>query len=238
MFGSLHRPLNKCPVGPWAMPWSFHCGRSVSFFPKNPTLNFSVPLFSLYNPAVSCSLLLGWAYCAGRPGSKTILWHSAAIAQFQILCPLGALFLHLQNGSTFPCLPTQAMERIRWPDCFFPFWKHKRMVMSWAVAPGCSLVGLTGVRVREWPGLMLRQNADPVIPSLSLALGPPTTFPAILLLPHLKTTQQEKGESISLYKALSFSLWNRSFGESSEWAVTQCLVCGIPRTYDHSEGSR
>jgi hypothetical protein len=63
---------------------------------------------------------------------------------------------------------------------------------------------------------MLRQNADPVIPLLHLAFSPPTTFPEILPLPHLKTTQQEKGETISVSKALRSSLENQSLGNTSE----------------------
>ena len=65
-------------------------------------------------------------------------------------------------------------------------------------------VEVGGVGRRERPGLMLRRNADPGIPTLYLALGPPTTFPAIL--PHLKTTQREKGETISLSQTLGSSL--------------------------------
>lgn len=75
-FGSLHRPLNKCPVAWEPRLCSFHCGRSVSFFPKNPTRSVPVPLFSLYNPAVFCSRLLDGEHWAGdlalRPASSTL----------------------------------------------------------------------------------------------------------------------------------------------------------------------
>lgn len=79
-----------------------------------------------------------------------------------------------------------------------------------ATVPGCSLggepEGWGRKRERGGAGLVLPRSADPLIPSLYLALGPPTTFPAILPLPHLKTTQQAKGETIALSKALRSSL--------------------------------
>ena len=121
-FGSLNKPLNKCPVGPWATPCSFHSGRSVSFFPKNPTLSFPVLLLVTHS---SCFLqppagvrALGW-----RSGSETRLQHSLAIVRLLILCSLGAQFLHLQNRKSLPGLPCRAVDRIRRHYCHVPFQK-------------------------------------------------------------------------------------------------------------------
>lgn len=110
----------------------------VSFlFPKNPTLIFAVPLFSLHNAAVSCSRLLGRELQAGRPGSKTSLQHSEAVARSQS-CLLGAPFLHLQNGRALLCLSWKTVERIRGHDHPFLFYNHPVVVIREASAPGCS----------------------------------------------------------------------------------------------------
>lgn len=123
--GSLHRPLNKCPVGPWATPWSLHCGRSVSFFPKNPTLNFPVRLFSLYKPAVSCSRPLGWEHWPQDP-SPALRSHSLPTSSLSSWSSVSSS----AKWEGPPSPSYRAVERIWWRDCHF-------LPLLWAWSGGC-----------------------------------------------------------------------------------------------------